>query len=393
MRTSWHVQIGGNFIRLGIVLVLVSASSLLAQLKESQREQIGEVFGKPTYRDEIKAKSAFNADVGRAEPISPGRNDVGARNPHTDVLRFLTIPLEKLPKDCRLHEPGRGGAQLGPIGVVVDKKSIKFVASFFGITESRNQGSEPKEQATKKRGTLTGRFILDGEPPKSERLRIPTKRSNLRGNRTFHDPTAVHYNRIGLIDQSLIVGKDRGIKNILVWVHNKDVPVPPRTAAAEKLVLRAKRGLFHPRLLAFQTPQTLVLKNEEKKGDVDDFRDFRWRPIKSTGFHVSTMAGQSREFTVKQPDEMPSPVEGNRYSWIKTYLFPCAHPFFAVTAEDGKFSIGNLPPGEWEFRVWHERCGWGRTDQWPKGRFTLKIEPGERDVGAIKLAPRLFEDK
>jgi hypothetical protein len=31
-------------------------------------------------------------------------------------------------------------------------------------------------------------------------------------------------------------------------------------------------------------------------------------------------------------------------------------PWYAVTAPDGSFSIGNVPPGDYQLRVWHERA-------------------------------------
>ena len=36
---------------------------------------------------------------------------------------------------------------------------------------------------------------------------------------------------------------------------------------------------------------------------------------------------------------------------------PFRHPFFAVTGEDGSFSIAGLPPGKYTVEAWHERFG------------------------------------
>jgi hypothetical protein len=33
------------------------------------------------------------------------------------------------------------------------------------------------------------------------------------------------------------------------------------------------------------------------------------------------------------------------------------HPFFAVTDENGEFSISGLPAGSYTLAVWHERLG------------------------------------
>ena len=34
-----------------------------------------------------------------------------------------------------------------------------------------------------------------------------------------------------------------------------------------------------------------------------------------------------------------------------------SHPFFAVTGKDGKFNIGDIPPGEYEIEAVHEKAG------------------------------------
>ena len=33
------------------------------------------------------------------------------------------------------------------------------------------------------------------------------------------------------------------------------------------------------------------------------------------------------------------------------------HPFYAVSGEDGTFSIKNLPPGKYTLEAWHEKLG------------------------------------
>ena len=72
-------------------------------------------------------------------------------------------------------------------------------------------------------------------------------------------------------------------------------------------------------------------------------------------------------------------------------------PYFAVTDENGRLEIENLPTGQWTFQVWHEKgtisrvTRDGETDVWKRGRFTITIEPGENDLGEIKVSPKLFE--
>ena len=45
------------------------------------------------------------------------------------------------------------------------------------------------------------------------------------------------------------------------------------------------------------------------------------------------------------------------HRWMVSYVAVVDHPYFAVSAEDGSFTIANVPPGRRTIRVWHERMG------------------------------------
>ena len=42
---------------------------------------------------------------------------------------------------------------------------------------------------------------------------------------------------------------------------------------------------------------------------------------------------------------------------MTAYVGVVAHPYFAVTADDGSFALNGLPPGSYTVEVWHERLG------------------------------------
>ena len=53
------------------------------------------------------------------------------------------------------------------------------------------------------------------------------------------------------------------------------------------------------------------------------------------------------------------PVKCNQHPWMKAYVGVMKHPFFAVSGEDGTFTIKGVPPGTYTVVAWHEGPGAG----------------------------------
>jgi hypothetical protein len=52
--------------------------------------------------------------------------------------------------------------------------------------------------------------------------------------------------------------------------------------------------------------------------------------------------------------EILVPVKCNQHPWMKAYVGVSKHPFFAVSADDGSFTIKGVPPGTYTVAAWHE---------------------------------------
>ncbi len=51
------------------------------------------------------------------------------------------------------------------------------------------------------------------------------------------------------------------------------------------------------------------------------------------------------------------PVKCNIHGWMHAYIGVVDHPYFAVSKDDGTFTIPNLPPGTYTLTVWTEKLG------------------------------------
>jgi len=224
-------------------------------------------------------------------------------------------------------------------------------------------------------GNLTGRFVLSGAAPTPAKLNI-TKDTAFCGKHN-------------LVDESLLVGSDGGVANIVLYVRDRGVAVHPDLEAElpAEVTLDNKNCRFEPHVAALWIgKQSLALLNSDPVGHNSNLQ-----PIGDVGINPLLPAGGEIKHAFNRKQNIPVPVSCNIHPWMTAYVLPRDNPYTAVTAADGTFKLEKLPAGELEFQAWHEKSGYVATGDWERGRFTMTIQPGENDLGVIKLDLKLFQ--
>jgi hypothetical protein len=220
-------------------------------------------------------------------------------------------------------------------------------------------------------GTLKGKFVYDGKAPAPQKLNVAK------------EPICMEHNPV---DESLLVGPDGGLKNVVIFVRTKGVKVNPDLAKApEKVELDNKGCRFEPHVLPMLLSQTLVVKNSDPFSHNSNVTEVG-------GQGANPLIAPSKEATYKyaRAQVIPQPVACNIHPWMKALVLPRDNPYTAVSKDDGAFEIKDLPVGKLEFQVWQEKAGNVDTKDWPKGRFTYDVKAGDNDLGTVKLDPKLF---
>ncbi len=224
---------------------------------------------------------------------------------------------------------------------------------------------------------LTGKFVYDGKPPVPKPVEI-TKDQEAFGN-------------LGLVDESLLVSKDGGIANVVIYVRTRDVDIHPDI---EKNIPKEVKfdnvgGRFVPHILpVWLDKQKVILHNSDPvphNANVQPLGDEGKNPL------LPPNTGVDHKFNRQQL--IPVPVACNIHPWMRGFILPRNNPYTAVTAEDGTFTLEKLPAGtELEFQVWHEKAGYlDPNGEWARGRFTMTLKPGKNDLGTIRVDPSVFE--
>jgi plastocyanin len=106
---------------------------------------------------------------------------------------------------------------------------------------------------------------------------------------------------------------------------------------------------YVPHVFGIQTGQTLKVTNSDPtqhnihpQPKVNE----EWNQTQANG-----AAPIEKKFT---RTEVLIPVKCNQHPWMKAYIGVLKHPFFAVSAADGSFTIRDVPPGKYTVVAWHE---------------------------------------
>jgi plastocyanin len=164
------------------------------------------------------------------------------------------------------------------------------------------------------------------------------------------DPTCLSLHTTP-VDTGVFEVKDGKLGNVFVYVKSglegKSFPVP-----AEKKELDQQGCLYHPKVFGIQVGQTLVIKN----GDAT-LHNIHAMPKANKEFNQGQpIQNMSFEKTFDKP-EIGLAFKCDVHPWMSAHANVVDNPYYAVSGDDGSFSIDKLPAGTYTLEAWHEKLG------------------------------------
>lgn len=152
-----------------------------------------------------------------------------------------------------------------------------------------------------------------------------------------------------VVEETTVVGPAGGLANVVVYIKNGPNVIEPADAATATLDQHDCR--YVPHVLAAHTDQPIdvtshdpTVHNVDVQATVNPPQNFS-----------ETFVGASNTISFAQPEFIH--VKCDVHPWMSATVAVFDHPFFAVTAKDGTFSIPHLPPGSYTLVAWHEKYG------------------------------------
>lgn len=276
--------------------------------------------------------------------------------------------------------PGCGRSFAG--GPVANPEAVAKIRHELESKSGATAGGAETQVAAKATGwaSIKGRFVYEGTAPAPAAIAI-TKDAEFCGKHPLNN-------------ESLLVGSDHGIANVVVYARDRKIEVHPdyASSAKDKVVLDNRDCHFVPHVLAVRVGQTLNVRNSDQVSHNTKAAFV----INSTVNNTIPVGDQPLEVPITQAEQAPVEVSCTIHPWMKGYLVVQPHPYVAISDKDGTFELKNVPAGvPVEFQVWHgASTGSGgavavnRPElKWQNnGRFTVTLEPDQTlDLKDLKV--------
>lgn len=182
-------------------------------------------------------------------------------------------------------------------------------------------------------GKITGKISFKGVAPAPIKIRMSA------------DPRCMKGNPEGA-ERRQIDGVNGGLAGVIVSIKS---PVKGTFPAKTAPVILDQVGcMYTPTTIALQVGQILRMRNSD-----ETLHNVHPRPTANAGFNVGQpRKGMETDKTFDKPETF-FPVGCDVHPWMRAYIAVFAHPFFAITREDGTFEIPGVPPGEYEIEAQH----------------------------------------
>ena len=149
----------------------------------------------------------------------------------------------------------------------------------------------------------------------------------------------------------VVVDEGGGLANVFVYVKEglEGMIFPGPT---EPIYLDQNGCLYTPHVIAVRTGQSLIVKNSD-----DTLHNINVQPQNNPAFNIGQpIAGMETEKSFPNT-EIGIPARCDVHPWMSGFIGVFDHPYYAVSAGGGSFSIDRLPAGDYVVEAWHESLG------------------------------------
>lgn len=162
------------------------------------------------------------------------------------------------------------------------------------------------------------------------------------------DPVCGNSHEIPPKKEDFILDENNNFKNVLVWLVkgvNYEGELTSNPAVIDQVGC-----MYTPHVNAFTTGQKVLIKNSDKT-----LHNVNSKSKINESFNSAQPAGVPDIEKTFTSAEDPFYIKCDVHPWMKAWVLVKDHPYFAITDENGNYSIENVPPGKYGVVFWQEK--------------------------------------
>ena len=136
------------------------------------------------------------------------------------------------------------------------------------------------------------------------------------------------------------VGADKGVESAIVYLvevgKGKSWPAQEKPPTLNNIKCR-----FEPEVQVIRAGQLEVVNKDPVLHNTHGYYG------KRSAFNTA-LPNQNQEITADLPRAGPVRVDCDAHGWMEGWVYVVDNPYYALTGEDGKFTIPDVPPGEYQ---------------------------------------------
>jgi hypothetical protein len=151
-------------------------------------------------------------------------------------------------------------------------------------------------------------------------------------------------------NERLLVAADRGLANVLVSIQGIKPAAPPPPATGATIDQVGCR--YTPHVQAATVGTRLSVVNSDAV--LHNVHAVGTGATPATVFNLAMpFKGQKLPTVLRRTGVMKIRCDAG-HDWMSAYIGVYDHPYFAVTDQQGRFTIADVPAGEHQVELWHE---------------------------------------
>ncbi len=146
--------------------------------------------------------------------------------------------------------------------------------------------------------------------------------------------------------------EDGRLANVFVWVETgwEDFQIP--AAPQEEVVVDQRGCLYKPRIHGARVGQPVTFVNSDAM-----FHNVRSVSDENETFNLNMPAKDQRiTRTFGRPEQMVE-ARCDVHPWMQSHIGVVPHDWWAISDEQGAFTLDGMPPGTFTVKAWHEVFG------------------------------------